>query len=238
MRDWDDGGVGPEGDAVGDPDSREAEELPLPEYRHRWFVEENRDPLPCLFDAEGFPVILFAAVPLQRRRRHGWDEGNQRKFVDALARIPSITHACKLVGLSRRSLYTLIGKPEAQEFARAIDMALAYGRDRLKTAGLSRSLDGEDLVPVFRRGRHVRSELRRNDRLGIAILNAERRNADGLTRRAAQTRWRQQQEWAAADAERADQKPWTREEIERQVVEYIARERMKRPPPGPRIRSL
>jgi hypothetical protein len=201
-------------------------------------IDEDHSRLPVLYDEEGYPVILFAAVPLKRKRRHGWSERNQRLFVAALARTASIGQAVKVVGLSRRSLYTLIAKPEAEQFAKAIDMALSFARDRLRTYALSRGLEEEQLVPVVRRGRVVRHELKRNDRLAVAALNAMDKHNDSFRGRTAQTRWRQAQEYAAMDA--ANRYP-TKEEITREVAKFIAEKRLEReadPNWGPRVRAL
>ena len=170
-----------------------------PAYRHPFFIEEDHAPLPTLYDAEGYAVILFDPVPQQRRRRVGWDEGRQRAFVGMLARIPSVGHAARAVGMSARSAYKLLDRPGAQGFARAWDQALAEGMARLRGASLARCLEGGDFVPVYRRGRLVRIEHRRNDKLAIALLSGQIRDVDAY-RRGAQTRWRQRLEWAAADA--------------------------------------
>jgi hypothetical protein len=176
-----------------------APEQPLPAFRHPFFIEEDHAPLPTLYDAEGYAVIQFDPVPQQRRRRVGWDEDRQRAFVGMLARIPSVGHAARAVGMSARSAYKLLDRPGAQSFARAWDQALAEGMARLRGASLARCLEGGDFVPVYRRGRLVRIEHRRNDKLAIALLSGQHRDVDAY-RRGAQTRWRQRLEWAAADA--------------------------------------
>jgi hypothetical protein len=233
--------AGPEDDEPArDPLTPRVEVLPDPEWRHPWFIEEDRRRLPVLFDSQGYPVILFDPVPLQRQRRHGWDARRQQRFVDLLPRLPSISHACKVVGMSRRSLYALIAKPGAEQFAKAIDMALAYGIDRAKADGLSRSLEGVDWVPVRRGGRIVRYEQRRNDKLAIAVLNAGGRDNDAFRTRSAQTRWRQQQEWAALDAAADKPKRYpTHEEIVAEIARMTIDGRARRaadPNYGPRIR--
>jgi hypothetical protein len=179
-----------------------APEQPLPAYRHPFFIEEDHAPLPTLYDAEGFAVILFDPVPQQRRRRLGWDAERQRAFIALLARVPSVGNAAKAVGMSARSAYKLLDRPGAQDFARAWDQALAEGMARLRGGSLARCLEGGDFVPVYRRGRLVRIEHRRNDKLAIALLSGQQRDVDAY-RRGAQTRWRQRLEWAAADAAHA-----------------------------------
>lgn len=203
-------------------------------------IDEDHSRLPVVFDEDGFPIILFAAVLLRRRRRHGWSEQNQRLFVAMLARTASIAQAAKFVGLSRRSLYTLFARPEAEQFAKAVDMALSFGRDRLRTYALSRGLEEEQTVPVIRRGRIVRYELRRNDRLAVAALNAADKDNDTFRGRSAQTRWRQAQENAAADADHRARYP-THEEIVAEIARMSIDSKKKRdadPDRRPRVRAL
>lgn len=211
---------------------------PLPQYRHPFFVEEDRTPLPMLFDADGYPVILFDPVPQERRRRVGWDAERQRAFIALLARLPSVGHAAREVGMSRRSAYMLLDKPGAEQFAKAWDMALDFGMDRLRTSSISRCLDGGDFVPVIRKGKMVRVEFRRNDGLAIALLSGQGRDVDHY-RRGAQTRWRQKREWEAADEARARAES-ARDEAHRDYLEeaekFIARN--PGPKPYPRVRFL
>ncbi|HYC95253.1 MAG TPA: hypothetical protein VEB39_06090 [Sphingomicrobium sp.] len=214
------------------------DELPLPEYRHPFFIEEDREPLPMLFDAEGFPVIQFEPVPQARRRRIGWDADRQRAFVALLARLPSVGAAARAVGMSRRSAYKLLDKPGAEQFAKAWDMALDFGMDRLRGSSIARCLDGGDFVPVIRKGRMVRVEFRRNDGLAVALLSGKGRDVDHY-RRGAQIRWRQKREWEAADAARA-QAEAARDEAHRDYLreaeEFVARN--PGPKPLPRVRTL
>ena len=212
-------------------------ELPLPEFRHPFFIEEDRTPLPMLFDAEGYPVIQFEPVPQLRRRKCGWDADRQRAFIAMLARVPSVAHAAKAVGMSRRSAYALADKPEAAEFAKAWDMAIDHGMTRLRGSTLTRCLDGGDFVPVIRKGRLVRVDFRRNDRLAIAILSGKHKAIEDY-RRGALTRWRQKREWEAADAAKAEAEA-AREQAHRdwpeEAEEFIAKGRQR---PLPRVRML
>jgi hypothetical protein len=212
-------------------------ELPLPEFRHPFFIEEDRTPLPMLFDAEGYPVIQFEPVPQLRRRKCGWDADRQRAFIAMLARVPSVAHAAKAVGMSRRSAYALADKPEAAEFAKAWDMAIDHGMTRLRGSTLTRCLDGGDFVPVIRKGRLVRVDFRRNDRLAIAILSGKHKAIEDY-RRGALTRWRQKRVWEAADAAKAEAEA-AREQAHRdwleETEEFIAKGRQR---PLPRVRML
>lgn len=171
------------------------------DFRHPHWIEEDRAPLRVLYTADGLPVIDFDPVPQLRKRRIGWDATRQRAFVALLAHTPSIGFAARKVGLSPQSYYRLIGKPGAESFAKAVDLAIDHGLMQLRLTSVGRGL-GEDAVPVFRRGRHVRTELRRNDRLAIAVLRQAASDPDRM-RHAAQLRWRGKQELGALDAERA-----------------------------------
>ena len=184
-------------------DADEVDQLgygPTPQgFRHPCWIEEDRALLDVLYTAEGLPVIDFTPVPQVRRRRIGWDERRQRAFGALLAHTPSIGWATRQVGLSPQSYYRLIEKPGAESFAKAVDLAIDHGLMQLRLTCAARGLAGEDAVPVFRRGRHVRTELRRNDRLAMAVLRQASADSDRL-RHAAQLRWRGKQEQAALDA--------------------------------------
>lgn len=205
-------------------------------FSHPCWVEEDRTLLDVLYTADGFTVILFDPVPQQRKRRVGWDEARQRGFVDLLARTPSISFAARTVGMSPQSVYRLLEKPGAEQFAKAIDIAIDHGLMQLRMASTLRGL-GEDAVPVFRRGRHVRTELRHNDRLAMTILRQAVGDPDRL-RHAAQLRWRNKQEWAALDAGQAADKAKAAaraEGYDRELAEMMA---AGRPLRNPQVRQL
>ena len=173
-------------------------------FRHPHWIDEDRTLLDVTYTDDGMPVIDFAPVPMQRKRRIGWDEARQRAFVALLAHTPSIGFAARKVGMSAQSAYRLFDRPGAEQFAKAVDIAIDHGLLGLRQSSLARGL-GEDEVRVFRRGRHVRTELRHNDQLAVALLRHANGDSDRL-RHAAQLRWRRKQEWAALDAERAAEK--------------------------------
>ena len=205
-------------------------------FRHPHWIDEDRTLLPMLYTVDGYPVIDFAAVPRQRKRRIGWDEARQRAFVALLARTPSISHAARAVGMSPQSVYRLLETPGAEQFAKAIDLAIDHGLMRLRLGSVSRGL-GEDAVPVFRRGRHVRTELRRNDRLAMAILRQAAGDTDPL-RHAAQSRWRSKQEWAGHDAAKAAEQASAAaraERYDRDLADLLAAGRARR---IPQVRQL
>ena len=197
MRDFDDHAPDPGPADLDDPTAQ-----PLPHYRHRHYQVEDRSELDVLFDAEGYAVIAFAPVPRRRRRRHGWDAERQRAFIALLARVPSVGHAARAVGLSARSAYKLLECPGAEAFARAWDMAIEHGMTRLRGGTLSRCLEGGDFVPIYRKGRLARIEWRANDRLAMSLLSGKAMGIECYRRRA-QGRWAGAQEWRALDAERA-----------------------------------
>ena len=92
----------------------------------------------------------------------------------------------------------------ADSFAIAWDKAFEEGLGRLREDSLDRALNGA-LVPVYRGGRMVRVEHRRNDRLAIALLGGRNRNIDWY-RQGALRRHVYKMEQQARDAERAENK--------------------------------
>ena len=203
-------------------------------YRHPHWIAEDRTPLAVLYTEDGFPVIDFVPVPRLRKRRIGWDAARQRAFVAVLAHTPSIGFAARTVGMSPQSFYRLIDQPGAESLAKAVDLAIDHGLMRLRLSSVGRGL-GEDEVPVFRRGRHVRTELRHNDRLSIAILRQAGSDDTDRMRHASQSRWRGKQEWARADAERGAERA-----AEAALIEEHRKlaESPPRPPRTPRVEML
>lgn len=146
-------------------------------------------------------VIDFVPVPRLRARRNGWSEARQRGFIAALARCGSVAAAARLVGMTKRSAYRLIAAPGADSFAAAWDAAADIGLSRLRLDSLQRSLQG-DYVPIYRCGKLVRVEHRRNDKLAIALLSGGTDQIDGY-RRSAAARHEYAQDMGALDAARA-----------------------------------
>ena len=213
-------------------------EQPDPRWRHPFFVEEDRSPLPVLWDSAGYPVILFDPVPRRRKRADGWCERTQRAFIAQLARTPQVTRAAKAVGRNVRSAYQLLKHPEAEQFAKAWDMAMQFGRGRLTDTALGVSLDGPEEVPVMRGGRLVRTERRFNHKLAIALITGRGRE-HAFRLRDAQTRWASRLEWEMkdnAEAAAAKAREEAAAEYRRQLDEFIAAN--PRPRPVPRIRFL
>jgi len=146
------------------------------------------------------PVIDFTPVPRLRNRRNGWTEAKQRGFIAALVRCGSVAAAAQCVGMTKRSAYRLIDAPGGAEFAAAWDEAVDIGLSRLRLDSLQRSLEG-DYVPIYRRGKLVRVELRRNDKLAIAVLSGSNHEIEAY-RRAAVARREYGQDMGALDTAR------------------------------------
>ena len=113
--------------------------------------------------------FYFTPVPRQRARRNGWTPQRQRLFIAALAGCGSVTRAARAVGMTSRSAYRLMDAPGADSFAAAWDAAIDSGIERVRADALERAIHGAP-VALFRRGKLVRVEQQRNDRLAIALL--------------------------------------------------------------------
>ncbi len=188
------------------------------------------------------PDIPFTPVERQRRRRNGWSADRQRAFIATLSRCGSVAAAARSVGMTSRSAYRLCDAPDADSFVRAWDAAIEMGISRLRADALQRSLEG-GFVPVYRRGKLVRVEHRRNDRLAIAILGGRERTADDM-RRSALSRRELRLDFAALDTARAEHAAAReaadialRTEIDRLIATVVDRGDYG-PRPEPRIRSL
>jgi hypothetical protein len=137
-------------------------------------------------DAAG-PDIRFAPVPRRRQRRNGWTEKRQRAFIGALAKCGSVSAAAKAIGMTARSAYRLLDAEGADDFARAWDEALDIGMARLRCDALERAIAGA-WVPVYRRGKLVKVEHRKNDRLAIAMLGGRPTDVETYRRTAVSRR--------------------------------------------------
>lgn len=160
----------------------------------------------------------------------------QRDFIACLQRSGCVSFAARAVGRSASSAYRLLTVEGAASFALAWDQAVREGLDRLREDALDRALNGS-LVPVYRKGRLVRIEHRRNDRLALALLSGRRNDVkyyrnDALNRHAYAT------EMKALDEQRAAERK-AREEAEQAYQEELARMIAKaKAMNGPRIRRL
>ena len=146
-------------------------------------------------------VIDFTPVPRLRARRNGWTEARQRGFIAALARCGSVAAAARSVGMTKRSAYRLLDASGADQFAAAWDVAIDVGLSRLRMNSLQHSLEG-DYVPIYRRGKLVQVEHRRNDKLATALLSGRDRAVESY-RRTAVARRQYGQDMGALDDARA-----------------------------------
>lgn len=180
--------------------------------------------------------IDFTPVPRRRKRRGGWSEQTQRDFIACLQLTGSVAASARAVGRSASTAYRLLEVDGADSFAVAWDKAFEEGLRRLREDSLDRALNGS-LVPVYRNGRLVRVERRRNDRLAIALLGGRNRDIDWY-RQGALRRHVYKMELKAADEERADRKRRD-EEAQRAYDEELQRMLDKaKAMSGPRVRTL
>lgn len=75
---------------------------------------------------------MFTPVPRLRERHDGWTPERQRHFIEALADTGSVRAAAHRVNMTPESAYQLRRHPEAHEFRKAWEAALALGVQRLE----------------------------------------------------------------------------------------------------------
>jgi hypothetical protein len=107
----------------------------------------------------------FHPVPV-RTRADGWTPVRQAEFIGMLAETGSVSAAAAFVGMARETAYRLRRKPEAAEFARAWDAALAIAGVRAPRTPRPRKvthaptwrmlMDGQ-WQPVLRGGKYAGS---------------------------------------------------------------------------------
>ncbi len=150
----------------------------------------------------------FTPVPRLRNRRGGWTAETQALFIGALEQCGCVSQAAQAVGMNARGAYRLLGAAGADGFAAAWDQAIARGIDRLRADAFERAFSGA-WVPVYRKGRLVRVEHRRLDRLAVALLSGRDGSvSDNRERAASRRRYRlflaeKQREKAAEQADLA-----------------------------------
>ena len=183
--------------------------------------------------------IDFTPVPRRRARRNGWSPERQQLFLFALSRCGSVARAARAAGMTPRSAYQLLDSPAADSFAEAWDRAIEEGIERVRADALERALAGV-FVPVFRRGKLVRVEHRRCDKLALALLSGHHRDVD-YQRQTAVARRHYKAEMNARDAELAEQRSraeavWAEHQA---ILDRIEAGQAGLPPPRlPRIRRL
>ena len=177
--------------------------------------------------------IDFTPVPRRRKRRDGWTGLAQRAFIGALEECGCVARSARAVGMSARSVYNLLEADGADSFAAAMDQAIARGVERVRGDAMLRALHGS-WVPVVRKGRVVRMEFRRNDRLAVAILSG--RDGRSIVERREQAVSRRKDRLQLKELAREQDEERRRAEAIRAEHQAI----LDNPPrrPGPRVRSL
>ena len=117
----------------------------------------------------GRPIPDFTPVPRQRPRHDGWTPERQRAFIDALAELGSVKHACARINMSAEGAYYLRRQPGAEEFRAAWAAALDHGVQHLSDIAVARAIDGVEEV-IVKDGEVVATRRRYNDRLLMFVL--------------------------------------------------------------------
>lgn len=135
------------------------------------------------------PDRAFPFTPVPVRYRHdGWTPGKQVAFIHALAETACVDEACRRVGMSQQSAYTLRTRPDAVSFRQAWVVALDHGTAKLADRAMARAMNGV-VVPIFYRGQKVGERRVFNERLTMFLLRAHAPERYGAWRdHAVQTR--------------------------------------------------
>jgi hypothetical protein len=118
-------------------------------------------------------------IPVPRRARvNGWSPARQWEFLQRLADSGSVAQAARRVGMSEASVYRLRRHPEAEDFRRAWDAALARVWQRVEQVALERVING-DIEVIEREGMIVATRRRPcSDRLMIHMLKEQVRRTE------------------------------------------------------------
>lgn len=175
----------------------------------------------------------FTPVPRRNKRHDGWTPERQRAFIETLADLGSVKAAARAVGMTAESAYQLRRHPQADEFRKAWEGALALGVERLEDVAMERALHGVE-VPVYGYGKVIGTRRVYNDALLMFMLRnrAPRRfsadslhNADAATRGSLErlkAQWRE--EW---EEERAAKAASDSEDVLRALDEKLERMRQR-----------
>ncbi|WP_343345232.1 hypothetical protein WJT74_11950 [Sphingomicrobium sp. XHP0239] len=117
----------------------------------------------------GRPIPDFTPVPRRRERHDGWTPARQRAFIDALADLGSVKHACARINMTTVGAYHLRRQPGAEEFRAAWAAALDHGVQNLSDIAVARAIDGVEEV-IVKDGEVVATRRRYNDRLLMFVL--------------------------------------------------------------------
>jgi hypothetical protein len=111
----------------------------------------------------------FTPVPRHYNRHDGWTPERQLGFIKALADLGSVRSAAHAVNMTPEGAYLLRRHPEAGEFRKAWQAALALGVQRLEDIAMERALHGIE-VPVYSYGKLVGTRRVYNDALLMFLL--------------------------------------------------------------------
>lgn len=103
--------------------------------------------------------------------KNGTHGTKQALFLEALGRLASISGACRVARIPRRTVYNW--RHENEAFATRWDKAVELGTDALEDEAVRRAFHGV-LKPVFREGRKVGTIREYSDALLIVLLRARR----------------------------------------------------------------
>lgn len=185
--------------------------------------------------AKGGTLPAFEPVPRQCARHDGWTPDRQRGFIEALADTGSVRAAAHAVNMTPEGAYALRRHPQAGEFRRAWEAALACGVQRLEDIAMDRATNGVE-VPVYSYGKLLGTRVVHNDRLLMFLLRnrAPRRFATGANgaprplgdpaeaNRMARAKARWRKEW---DAERAAEDGRDEQEVLAEIDAMLDRRR-------------
>jgi hypothetical protein len=118
------------------------------------------------------PLIEFEPVPL-RPRHDGWTAEKQIRFIEVLAATSCVEEACRRVGMSDTSAYTLRRRPCGAAFRHAWDAAMDCGAHRCEQAAWNRSTNGVPR-PIFYKGEQVGEYRHFDERLTMFLLRSRR----------------------------------------------------------------
>lgn len=117
-------------------------------------------------------ALAFTPVPV-RARHDGWTPAKQVAFLHALATSGCVDEACRAVGMSTRSAYTLRARPDAASFRQAWEVTLDYALDVLADTMIGRAINGV-ATPIFFQGEQVGEKRRYDERLAMFLLRTRR----------------------------------------------------------------
>jgi len=125
-------------------------------------------------ESERVPAPRIEFEPARLRHRYdGWTADKQIRFIEALAASKCVDQACRVVGMSDTSAYTLRNRPCGAAFARAWDLALDCQMPDLEQSAIDRARYGVTR-PIFYKGEQVGEYRHFDERLTMFLLRSRR----------------------------------------------------------------